>query len=236
MAPKIIAVLSGTRGSGKSTIALNLAMALMERGRKVLLVDASEEDHSIAKRLGVAPARFGFAYALNGLVPFKDVITRYRDTDLYLVLRESDIKPEFTYFNIARLLLNGIGLLSYDYIIADGPTPMLGKKFPAAFDVLLVSSADKAEIRKNLDEIRSALKRHDVHTDLVVNMAQEEMGDFKEALVTLPEEKGVAKSEEKHKPIYLMDKNSGFSNGIDLLASFYEERKFAKKKKGFLHF
>ncbi len=54
---KVIAVASGKGGVGKSSVTVNLAVALARQGRKVGLLDADIYGHSIPSMLGVADAR-----------------------------------------------------------------------------------------------------------------------------------------------------------------------------------
>lgn len=54
---KVIAVASGKGGVGKSTVTVNLALAMARTGRKVGLVDADIYGHSIPAMLGVADER-----------------------------------------------------------------------------------------------------------------------------------------------------------------------------------
>ena len=54
---KVIAVASGKGGVGKSSVTVNLALAMAAAGRKVGLVDADIYGHSIPAMLGVADAR-----------------------------------------------------------------------------------------------------------------------------------------------------------------------------------
>jgi capsular exopolysaccharide synthesis family protein len=51
---KVLVITSATPGEGKSTVSCNLATALAQRGRKVLLVDADLRSTSIRSHLGLA--------------------------------------------------------------------------------------------------------------------------------------------------------------------------------------
>jgi len=54
---KVFAIASGKGGVGKSSVTVNLALALAKAGRKVGIVDADIYGHSIPAMLGVADAR-----------------------------------------------------------------------------------------------------------------------------------------------------------------------------------
>jgi ATP-binding protein involved in chromosome partitioning len=54
---RVIAVASGKGGVGKSSLTVNLALALAERGRKVGVVDADIYGHSIPAMFGIADVR-----------------------------------------------------------------------------------------------------------------------------------------------------------------------------------
>ncbi|WGX99480.1 Mrp/NBP35 family ATP-binding protein [Nocardioides sp. L-11A] len=54
---KVFAIASGKGGVGKSSVTVNLALALARSGRKVGLVDADIYGHSVPAMLGVADAR-----------------------------------------------------------------------------------------------------------------------------------------------------------------------------------
>ncbi|MDQ3095201.1 MAG: Mrp/NBP35 family ATP-binding protein [Actinomycetota bacterium] len=54
---KVLAIASGKGGVGKSTVTVNLALAMAERGRKVGIIDADIYGHSIPDMLGAGDMR-----------------------------------------------------------------------------------------------------------------------------------------------------------------------------------
>ncbi len=81
--PTVLAVTSGKGGVGKSTVALNLALALRDLGRRVLLVDADENLAGLDVMMNAAPsARLGDV--MRGRLRVADVIVPVEE-DLALV-------------------------------------------------------------------------------------------------------------------------------------------------------
>lgn len=72
-APRIIAVTSAIPGEGKSTTALNLAVALAEGGFQVCLVEADLRRPTLAKSLGLV-GDVGFTTLLIGKTPLQSVL------------------------------------------------------------------------------------------------------------------------------------------------------------------
>jgi flagellar biosynthesis protein FlhG len=71
--PRRISVASGKGGVGKSTVALNIAIALSDMGRRVLLVDADENLAGLDIMLGIAP-RHRSGEVLRGERDLEDVL------------------------------------------------------------------------------------------------------------------------------------------------------------------
>jgi flagellar biosynthesis protein FlhG len=70
---KVIAVTGGKGGVGKTTIAINLGVALAARGREVLLLDADLGLANVDVMLGLSP-RFNLGHVLSGDCTLEDAI------------------------------------------------------------------------------------------------------------------------------------------------------------------
>jgi succinoglycan biosynthesis transport protein ExoP len=73
--PRTIAILSPSRGDGKTTAAINLALGLAEREGPVLLVDADFRSPDVHKQLRL-PETPGLSDVLEGRVPVDDAIRK----------------------------------------------------------------------------------------------------------------------------------------------------------------
>jgi flagellar biosynthesis protein FlhG len=70
---KVIAVTGGKGGVGKTNVAANLGLALAERGREVMLLDADFGLANVDVLLGLQP-RFNLSHVLRGECSLEDVI------------------------------------------------------------------------------------------------------------------------------------------------------------------
>ena len=70
---KVIAITSGKGGVGKTTISINLALALAGLGQRTLLLDANLGLASIDAHLGLQP-RFNLSHVISGEAALKDII------------------------------------------------------------------------------------------------------------------------------------------------------------------
>lgn len=121
---KSLLVTSSLPGEGKSTTAINLAIALAQAGQTTCLVDADLRRPMIDEYLGLERSA-GLTTALVGSADVNDLLQRWGDNDLY-VLTSGQIPP-----NPSELLGSDQmqGLLSgledaFDAVIVDAP-PLL---------------------------------------------------------------------------------------------------------------
>ena len=121
---KVIAVVSSVPEEGKSTTAVNLAIAFAEAGRRVMLIEADMRRPRVADYLGLEGA-VGLSDVLAGQVAIDDVLQRWGRHDMW-VLASGSIPPNPSELlgsrNMATLLERQRA--EFDLIIIDTP-PLL---------------------------------------------------------------------------------------------------------------
>jgi chromosome partitioning protein len=118
---RIVGFVSGKGGSGKTTVALNVGLALAEAGYSVLLVDADPLGglrHSVL----ADPARgtVGIFDVMMGRAPLRSVVLPTRVPSLVLV-PAGDLRPREARENVARLSDPGTWATLLDDLAADYP-------------------------------------------------------------------------------------------------------------------
>ncbi|WP_051760424.1 polysaccharide biosynthesis tyrosine autokinase [Herbidospora cretacea] len=80
--PRSLLVTSCGSGEGKSTLAINLALAVAGTGRRVALVDADLRRPSVARLLGLEGRSMGLTDVLAGSARLPEVLQRRQDLDV----------------------------------------------------------------------------------------------------------------------------------------------------------
>ncbi|MCK6210826.1 polysaccharide biosynthesis tyrosine autokinase [Georgenia sp. EYE_87] len=160
--PGSIVVTSSVPGEGKTTTAINLAVALADSGARVVLVDADLRRPSIADYMGLE-GRVGLTTVLIGRAEIGDVVQPWRDTSLD-VLPSGQIPPNPSELLGSRAMATLLGTLtqSYDMVLIDSP-PLLPVTDAAVLTKLaggavVVAGADrihKAQLRESLDNLEN---------------------------------------------------------------------------------
>lgn len=141
---KVLTVSSGKGGVGKTNLVANLAYALVQRGRDVLVVDADIGLNNIDILLGMAP-KYHIEHVLSGEKKIEDVI--FEGPGGIKILPASNGIQELTQLDNQKkmLLLEELDRISgnYDFLLFDTGAGISGNVTyfcGAAHDTLLVAT------------------------------------------------------------------------------------------------
>ena len=172
--PRLIVITSALPGEGKSTIAINIALALAEAEHTVVLVDGDLRRPKLAKYLG-ALGTVGFSTVLSGAAPLNEVLQKTKFQGL-AVLASGPIPPnpsELLGSLAAKKMLTDLRR-RFDYVIVDS-APLLAVTDSAILaanaDGVIIVARSGSTKREQLAHAVGAL--HDVGASLlgaVLNM------------------------------------------------------------------
>jgi capsular exopolysaccharide synthesis family protein len=119
---RVVAVASSQPLEGKTTTAVNIAMALAVGGARVLLIDADMRRPSVHKALRMANDR-GLSQLLAGQARMREVVQRTHDPNLLTITagRTPANPSELLASDRMRALLTGLETGPFDWIIIDTP-------------------------------------------------------------------------------------------------------------------
>lgn len=139
--PKVIVITSAVVGEGKSSTAVNTAIAFAEAGRAVALVEADLRRPRVAAYLGVEGG-VGLSDVLAGRVRVEDVLQRWGRNDLH-VLPSGFMPPKPSELLGSQSMVALLGRLRerFDVVIVDSP-PLL----PFTDAAVVAASADGAVV------------------------------------------------------------------------------------------
>jgi polysaccharide biosynthesis transport protein len=169
--PRSIVITSAIPGEGKSTTALNLAVALADAGSRVILVDADLRRPSVAGCLGME-GRVGLTTVLIGRAELRDVVQHWQHSTLD-VLPSGRIPPNPSELLGSAAMERMLGELTakYDVVLLDTP-PLLPVTDAAVLSSLvggslLVVGADRVH-RPQLQQAIESLQTAGAHIHGVV--------------------------------------------------------------------
>lgn len=124
---KVILVTSVMENEGKSTVAVNIAMALVQKTERVILVDGDMRrpaSYKILHKKLIKGQEIG--EYLNGRVPLDDILQRDSETGLYMMLgsRPYPNSTEMVSGSAMRNLMKAAKSIA-DYVVIDSPPTSL---------------------------------------------------------------------------------------------------------------
>ena len=177
---KIIAITSGKGGVGKTNIAVNLAIALVQKNQKVLLVDADTNLANDDIILGINPEK-SLEDAILGDLTMDDIIIEHESGLKFLpgssgsrdlITHNAHIMEKFRQqlFNLKNEM---------DYIILDtaaGLTSMVIDIASSADEIFLVTSPEPTSVTDAyaMTKVLSSINNGHTNIKLLMNMIHEE--------------------------------------------------------------
>jgi capsular exopolysaccharide synthesis family protein len=171
---RVVAVASSQPLEGKTTTAVNIAMALAVGGARVLLVDADMRRPSVHKALRLSNER-GLSQLLAGQARMREVVQRTHDPNLLSITagRTPANPSELLASDRMRALVAGLETGPFDWIIIDTP-PVLAVTdavilAPLAHAVTFVIGAEMTRWRLAERAVETLLGSNPRHVLAVLN-------------------------------------------------------------------
>lgn len=118
---KVLMVTSTIANEGKTTVAMNLATALAQKGKKTLLVDCDLRNPSVASALD-AQRQAGFSDFLQGKEKINDLLQKNENPYLYVIYGGEPVRhPEQLLSSEATHTFITAARNTFDYVILDTP-------------------------------------------------------------------------------------------------------------------
>ena len=172
--PRVVAVASSQPLEGKTTTAVNIAMALAVGGARVLLIDADMRRPSVHKALRMTNDR-GLSQLLAGQARMREVVQRTHDPNLLTITagRTPANPSELLASDRMRALLTGLESGPFDWIIIDTP-PVLAVTdavilAPLVHAVTFVIGAEMTRWRLAERAVETLLSSNPRHVFAVLN-------------------------------------------------------------------
>ena len=181
--PHLIMFTSPMPQEGKTTICVNMAIVLAQRGGKILLVDADLRRPGIDRAYGLSNSA-GLSSILAGLDSFENAVRRYAPLSNLFILTAGPTAPypaELLGSDRMQELLTKFRT-EYDYVILDSPPVnlvtdpvVLSAYMDAVFLVVRSGRTSKNALRHARDQL---LQVKAPLTGIIVNGAKLDSGDY----------------------------------------------------------
>lgn len=163
---KLLAIASGKGGTGKSTVAAGLSIALCNLGRKVLLIDMDQGLRCLDILLGVADtAVFDLYDVLYRRKPLQDAVIIPKTVEGLCLLPAPIYKEDIEKGLFDEFFAET--LADFEYVILDYPAGIDKSVFPDGSQALVVVNPDPVSVR-SASYVNLFLEKLDVNPRLMV--------------------------------------------------------------------
>ncbi|MCL2082108.1 MAG: MinD/ParA family protein [Oscillospiraceae bacterium] len=174
---RLICVTSGKGGVGKTSIAVNLAISLVKKGLRVLLMDADFGLSNVDLMMGVSPP-FDLSHVLSGKKQMRDVVAQ-GPGGVQVVAGGSGMRSLIQMTETQLVDIMGV-LVSLediaDMIILDtgaGITPLIMRMIRASQEAIVITTPEPTAIMDSYALVKSlASGKSDTQLRLIVNRAR----------------------------------------------------------------
>ncbi|MBV6492566.1 MAG: Flagellum site-determining protein YlxH [Turneriella sp.] len=249
-ATQIITLTSGKGGVGKSTISVNLGLALAAAGKKVLLFDADLGLANINVLLGVVP-KFNLYHVIKGHKELEDIIIHTPEgLDIIAGASGYSMLANLSDKERASLVDAFESLTGYDIMLIDTgagvSSNVVGFTLPAdkvivvttpeptaitdAYGIIksIVLVAPDKQIKLLVNRASSSLEGKKV-AERVINISNQFLNVRVDSLGFIFDDDSVPKSIRRQKPFYLLFPNSKASSCLDIITSRILEQELPKR-------
>lgn len=249
-ATQIITLTSGKGGVGKSTISVNLGLALAAAGKKVLLFDADLGLANVNVLLGVVP-KFNLYHVIKGHKELEEIIIRTPEgLDIIAGASGYSMLANLSDKERSNLVAAFERLTGYDIMLIDTgagvSSNVVGFTLPAD-KVIVITTPEPTAITDAYGIIKSiVLVAPDKNIKLLVNRATSSLEGKKvaervinissqflnvrvENLGFIYDDDNVAKSIRRQKPFYQLFRNCKAAACLDIVASRILEQELPRR-------
>lgn len=242
---KVYAVVSGKGGVGKTTLTVNLAMALQQLGKNVVIVDGNLTTPNISLHLGMHKARNTLHDVLSGKVKLDDAVYMHTNTGLRVIPAGISVNHLKTKFKkkLSNVVLNLVG--ATDIVLIDSAAG-LGKDvqeiMEAADELIIVTSPDMPSLTDALRTITVAKEIGVTPVGVILNrvtgkgheIKPKNVQEFLEVPIigVIPEDSSVKHAVSLNYPVVYSHPYSIASKQIKKIASRLLNKPYFEKEKG----
>jgi len=226
MPKKIISVVSGKGGVGKSSLAVNIAILCAKAGASTVLIDADVYNPCVFFHLGLSPQSAGLQELLNGKSTLEEVLPIHPASGLRCISSSMQAYSRIKYERLGKI----IDMLNYEFIIIDCPpgfSPLIEEAVAISNNIFVMMTPDMPSCTaalKLVTFIKNHLRSKDVKftyfLNRVANMPYEIHPREVESLfrtrlgAIIAEDPNVPRSIAAKTPLVTMAPNSTFSRTL----------------------